>query len=216
MVKYSLFPIIILALLLAGPQAEGQSKIAYVDIATVMAELPEAQDAQRMLDNLVDNWQKELDALEKEWQTKFEDYDKRKLILTDQGRANAERELQALDAQIMQFRESKFGQDGELFIKEEELMRPIQNMVFEQVEFLAKEKGYDYVIDKSSGASLLYANDKLDLTQELITRIETLLPARETPEGTGFDRSPSGTPPSSGGQDTRTVPPPPRSDPGGK
>jgi outer membrane protein len=183
-----------------------QQNIAYIDIALVMDNLPEAQDAQRMLDNQVDKWQKELDALEVEWKEKYEDYDKRKLILTNQGRANMERDLQALDAEIMEFREKKFGQNGELFTKEAEIMRPIQNMVFEQVKVLAKEKGYDYVVDKSGAAILLYANEKHDLTNELIKRIESALPARTTPAGTGFEEGSGGQ--KDGGQ--RKVPTPPK------
>ncbi|MAT38404.1 MAG: molecular chaperone Skp [Ectothiorhodospiraceae bacterium] len=197
--------------------ATAQTRIAYVDVATVMDKLPEAQDAQRQLDNLVETWQKELEGLEAEWQEKYEEYDKRKLILTEQGRANAERELQALDAEIMQYRDEKFGQNGELFTKEEELMRPIQNLVFETVNKLAEEEGYDYVIDKSGGVMILYANDDHDLTAKLIEKIQTALPARETEASRQFKSGESGQTGTSGtdtgsgrdqGRERMNVPPP--------
>ncbi len=151
--------------------AAAQQKIAHVDIQAVMKALPEAQEAQRKLDNMVSDWQKELDKMEKDWQKKYSDYDKRKLILTDQGRMNAEKELQQLDQQIAQFRDKKFGQSGELFTKENELMKPIQDLVFDTVNKLALEGGYDYVFDKSGSVSILFAKDAWDLTQKTIDRL---------------------------------------------
>lgn len=175
-------PLVLLACVLVLPSAaRAQQKIAYVDIAAIMKALPEAQEAQRQLDGMVETWQKELERLEKEWQQKFDDYDKRKLILTEQGRANAERELREYDARIMNYRNQKFGQSGELFTKEEELMKPIQNLVFEQVNQLGKELGYDYVFDKSGGVMIIYANPAHDLTAKAVDRIKKMLPARETP-----------------------------------
>jgi len=217
MCKQFYLPVIAFSFLACAFVATAQQKVAYVDIATVMQRLPEAQDAQRQLDNQVDSWQKELDNLEKEWQEKYSDYDKRKLILTEQGRANAERELQALDAQIMEFRDKKFGQNGELFKKEEELMRPIQNMIFEQVKLLAKDKGFDYIIDKSSGATIIYANEKYDLTEDLIKRIESTLPARQTSATQEFETGKQNTTGNQGVQEPGKVSPPPSQDrPGGK
>ncbi|MDH7516314.1 MAG: OmpH family outer membrane protein [Bacteroidota bacterium] len=194
--------ILLLPLFLAGT-SHAQQKIAYVDIAAIMKALPEAQDAQSKLDALVESWQKELEAMEKEWQKKFNDYDKRKLILTDQGRANAERELQELDRQIMEFREKKFGQNGELFAKENELMQPIQNVVFQQIQELAVELGYDYVFDKSGGVSIIYAKDTYDLTNKAIDRIKKMLPARTV---SGQGETPQ-TPPREGGRPTPTPTP---------
>ena len=173
-----------LLLLSTASPAVAQQKIAYVDIAAIMKELPESQEAQRILDALVDQWQKELQQLEDEWQAKFNDYDKRKLILTEQGRARAEKELQELDARIMDYRDQKFGQDGELFKEEDRIMRPIQDLVFDQVKGLAVEKGYDYVMDKSGGVMIIYANPEHDLTTEAIDRIKSYLPAREAPGAT--------------------------------
>lgn len=159
-------------LLLAAAPATAQQKIGHVDVASVMKTLPEAQEAQRKLDVFVADWQKELDKLEKDWQTKYADYDKRKLILTDQGRLNVERELQQLDQQIAEYRDKKFGQNGELFQKENELMKPIQDLVFDTINKLALEGGYDYIIDKSGGVSILFAKDAWDLTQKVIDRLK--------------------------------------------
>lgn len=203
------FPAILLlsVLMTAALPVSAQQKIAYVDIAAIMKALPDAQEAQRKLDALVDGWQKELDRMEKEWQDKFNDYDKRKLILTDQGRANAERELQDLDRTIAEFRDKKFGQNGELFSKEDALMKPIQDLVFDQVKQLAVELSYDYVLDKSGGVMIIYAKDAYDLTKQVIDRIEKTLPPRQVSGQQGQGQGNTGP----GGQQQ----PPPRMPPGG-
>ena len=198
MKRYSI--LLIAALALAAPSIRAQQKIAYVDIAQIMKAIPDAQEAQRKLDAMVDNWQKELDQLQKDWQQKFNDYDKRKLILTDQGRANAEKELRDLDRRILEFREKKFGQNGELFAKEDELMKPIQNLVFEQVNQLAVEQGYDYVLDKSAGSMMIYGKESHNLTTKVIDRITKMLPAR-TVSGQGQDQQQGGQDMSRPGQE---------------
>lgn len=203
---------VLIAVLLCGAamQVTAQQNIAYVDIGTILQELPEAQEAQRMLDAQVDKWQQELQAMEDEWQAKFNDYDKRKLILTDQGRARAEQELQELDARIMQYRDEKFGQDGELFKLEDQLMRPIQDLIFDQVKQLGVERGYDYVFDKSGGVMIIYAKDEYDLTKEAIERIKTALPPRQL-SGEGQQGQQGGGQQGQQGQGRTTrTPPPPR------
>ena len=215
MIRTSISVLAVLLLVAAYP-ALAQQKIAYVDIAAIMKDLPEAQEAQRMLDAQVDRWQQELQELKDEWQAKFNDYDKRKLILTDQGRARAEKELQELDARIMQYRDTKFGQDGELFKMEDQLMRPIQDLVFDQVKQMAIELDYDYVFDKSGGVMIIYANEENDLTKRALERIKTVLPPRQLSgqggQGQGGQMQPGQGQPGQT-QPTRTPPPTPADQP---
>jgi outer membrane protein len=111
--------------------------------------------------------------MQADWKKKFDDYDKKKLVLTDQARADVEKELRDLDQSIADFRNKKFGQNGELFQKQNEVMKPIQNKMFQVLETVAKEDGYDYVFDKSGEILILYANDRNDLTQKVLTRMQT-------------------------------------------
>lgn len=145
-----------------------QVKIGYIYSEAIMKELPEAQDAQRKLDNLVQEWQAELRKMESEWKRKYDDYDRNKLLMSDQARAEKEKELVELENRIVQYREQKFGQNGELFQKQEEFMKPIQNKIFNALEQVAKKEGYDFVFDKSGEILLLYANEKYDLTKQVL------------------------------------------------
>lgn len=164
---------ILLFVLLLGAISllSAQTKIAYINTATVMAQLSEAQDAQKQIDALSQQWQSDLNQMANDMQKKVEDYDKRKLIMSDKRRAEAEKELQDLDKKIVDFRNQKFGTSGELFTKQNELMKPIQEKIFKAVKDVADEEGYDYVVDRSSSTLLLFANSKHDLTQKIIQKL---------------------------------------------
>lgn len=162
---------LLLALACAGGAA--QSKIGYINSESIMQALPEAIDAQKSLDALVAGWEADLQKMQTEWKKKFDDFDKRKLILTDQVRADQERELRELDQNITDFRNKKFGQSGELFQKQAEVMKPIQNKMFKVLEDIAKEDSYDYVFDRSGEILLLYANEKNDLTAKVLQRMQS-------------------------------------------
>ncbi len=164
--------IILLVFLFSAIPLFAQMKIGYINSQAIMKELPEAQDAQRKLDNLVQEWQAELRKLESEWKQKYDAYDRDKLIMSDQLRAEKEKELVDLENRIMQYREQKFGQNGELFQKQEEFMKPIQNKIFNALEKIAKEEGYDFVFDKSGEILLLYANEKYDLTNKVLEALK--------------------------------------------
>jgi outer membrane protein len=165
--------ILLAAMLLAAAAAGAQTKIGHINSEYIMQQLPEATDAQRSLDQLVAQWESELQKMQADWKRKFDEYDKKKLILTDQNRAEIERELRQADQAIVEFRTKKFGQSGELFQKQNEVMKPIQNKMFKVLEEVAKEDGYDYVFDKSGEILLLYSNEKHDLTRKVLQRMQT-------------------------------------------
>lgn len=149
-----------------------QLKIGYVDSKSIMDNLPDAQDAKKQLDNLIQSWKKELDGLQSQYEEKENDYQKRKLIMSDQTRTDMEGDLKRLHQQIQDYREKKFGTNGELYQKEDELMKPVQNKVFNVIQEVAKEKDLDFVFDKSSQVLLLYAKDKYDITQDVIDKLK--------------------------------------------
>jgi outer membrane protein len=151
-----------------------QQKIGYIDSESILKQLPEAQDAQKKIDVIVTSWKDEIADMEKKFKQKFEQYDKKKLIMSDQSRATAERDLQDMDRKIMEFRTAKFGQDGELTKKQLEIMKPVQDRMYQAIQEVAKEDNFDYVIDKSGQIFLLYSNEKFDLTNKVIEKIGKL------------------------------------------
>lgn len=159
-------------LLLTSSISLAQLKIGYIDSDAIMDNLPDVLDARQKLDALIKDWQAELNKMENEWKTKYDDYEKRKLIMTDQTRAETEAALVKLENDIAQYREKKFGTNGELFQKQDELMKPVQNKIFTVLKEIAEEDNYDFVFDRSGDIMFLYAKEQYDLTSKVLDRLK--------------------------------------------
>jgi len=149
-----------------------QLKIGYVDSDTIMDKLPDVQDARQKLDAMIRDWQTELRNLETEFTKKKDDFDKRNLIMTDQTRTEAEKELADLERNISDFRDKKFGPKGELFQKQDELMKPLQNKIFNVIQEVAAEEDLDFVFDRSGDIIFLYAKPDYDLTAKVLEQLQ--------------------------------------------
>lgn len=169
--KRSSFLLFIFFILLTG-LTNGQLKIGYVDSDSIMDKFPDAQDARQKLDAFIKDWQAELTKLETSWKTKYDDYEKRKLIMTDQTRAETESELIKLEQQIGDYREKKFGTNGELFQKQDEIMKPVQNKVFTAIKDVAKDEDLDFIFDRSGDVMLLFAKDEYDVTALVLEKLK--------------------------------------------
>jgi len=163
---------LLLAFLLFTVNLSAQPKIGYVDSDAIIQQLPDYQDIQTKLDALIKEWQEELGKLERDWKVKYDDYDKRKLILSEQRRVEIEKELIQLEDQISKYRQEKFGVRGELFQKQEELMKPIQNRVFNAIQEVAKENDYDFIFDRSGDMMFVYAKEEYDVTNIVIQKLK--------------------------------------------
>ncbi|HPI36673.1 MAG TPA: OmpH family outer membrane protein [Ignavibacteriaceae bacterium] len=150
----------------------GQLKIGYVDSDALLNQMLDAQDARKQLDQFIQDWQNELNQMDKEWKTKFDDYEKRKLIMSDQSRAEMESDLIKLEQKITEFREKKFGTNGELFQKQDELMKPVQNKLFTAIKEVAEEEQLDFVLDRSGDILILYAKEQHDITNLVLEKIK--------------------------------------------
>ncbi len=160
-----------------------QQKIGYIDSEAIMKEMPEAQDAQKQLDAQIKEWQEQLDKMQKEWKTKYDDYQNKKLTMSQQKRLEIEKELTQMEENIRDFRQNKFGVNGELFKLQEELMKPVQNKIFKAIEIVAQEEEYDYVFDVSGDIIFLYTNSDYDLTAYVLDVVKSLENETETGNG---------------------------------
>lgn len=164
--------ILLILLLTLSTISFAQLKIGYIDSDALMDQLPDVQDARQRLDALIQEWQNELNQLEREWKAKYDDYEKRKLIMSEQTRSETEAELVKLENKIVEFREKKFGTNGELFQKQDELMKPVQNKVFNAIKEVAQEDDLDFVFDRSGDIMILYAKEKYDITAKVLAKLK--------------------------------------------
>jgi len=168
--KHTLICLIIIFAASSGLFA--QQKIGYVDSKVIIESMQDAKDAQTNLDNIVGQWKNELKQLTDSLALLKDDYEKKKLVLTETSRKQREDDIKALEKKIEDYKLQKFGDNGEYFQKQNELMKPVQDKVFKAIQDVAKDGDYDFIIDRSSQLLLLYMNEKYDLTQKVIKKLE--------------------------------------------
>lgn len=150
---------------LAAGSLCSQSRIAFIDASKILKRMPEAVDAETRLDQFVAQWNKEVGDMETELKRKREDFERKKLIMTDGERSAIELDMTDLKKRIDDFRQAKYGANGELYAKQSELMKPAYEKFNKALEEAALEGKYDYVFDRNAtDHGILYTNAKFDLS----------------------------------------------------
>ena len=153
------------AFLFSATISYGQMRIAYIDATKMLKRMPEAVDAESRLDQFVSQWNKEVGDMEADLKRKRDDYDRKKLIMTDAERNAVELDITDLKKRIDAFRQEKYGTGGELYKQQAELMKPAYDKLNKALEEVALDGKYDFVFDRSSNDhSILYTNAKFDLS----------------------------------------------------
>lgn len=134
--------------------------------------MQEAKDAKQKLDNLVQEWQKQLTDLQDSLKRSKEDFEKKRLILSEQLKQQYEKTIKDLETTVTNFKVQKFGEGGEYFQKQVEFMKPVQDRIFKAIETVAKKDDYDYIFDRNSDLLLLYVNEKYDVTLKVQKVVE--------------------------------------------
>jgi len=145
--------------------ADAQTKVGYIDASKLLKHMSEAVDAESRLGQLVSSWTHEADDMQNELTRKTTEFDRRKLIMTDAERSAFELDIQNLKKKLDDYRQAKYGQNGELYTQQAQLMKPAYEKLQKAIEELARDGSYDYVLDRSSrDVLMLFANAKYDLT----------------------------------------------------
>ena len=152
--------------------AVAQQEIAYIDSEYILEQLPQYATVQQRLDRLTQRWEQEIAAQEARVDTLQEEFRARELLYTDEERQRKRRQIEKAEQRVRQLRQRYFGSEqGQLYRRQQELMRPIQERVLTAVETIAEGEGYDYVIDKSGPALFMYASEDHDLTQAVLEEL---------------------------------------------
>jgi outer membrane protein len=141
---------------------------SYVDTEYILDKMPEYKSAQKQLDNLAEEWKKEVDVKMKEVDKLYKQYQSEQLLLPGEQRKKKEDEILQKEDELNKFKEAKFGKEGELFKKRQELVKPIQDKVFDAIQKLAKDEGIDFIFDKAGAVTMLYTNAKYDRSEEIL------------------------------------------------
>lgn len=164
--------ILVLALMLSFTAASAQN-YAVVNSEKIFKSIEAYNDAISQLDNLAEQYQKQVDAKFEEVERLYNAYMQRKASLSESLQQANEEKILNMEQEATKFQESIFGTDGELMKKRLELIQPIQQKVFSAIEEYAKSKGYDMVIDIAQNATMLYYSAKVDHTEAVISLIKS-------------------------------------------
>lgn len=147
-------------------------KFAFVDSEYILDQMESYQKAQKQIDDLAAEWQKELDKKVGNIESKINDLRKNELLLPEDIKEEKEFEITTLQNELRAYQSKKFGVGGDLFKRRKELIQPIQRKVFKAIESLAKDNNYSFVLDKSKNSNILYADPKYDKSDAIIRKLK--------------------------------------------
>ncbi len=145
-------------------------KFAYVDTEYILDNIPEYKDAQKKLDELSKAWQKEIEDKYAEIDKMYQSYQAEQILLTDEMKTKRENDIVEKEKAVKDIQKQRFGTDGELFKKRQELIKPLQDKVYNTVKEIADEGSYACMFDKA-GTNMLYANSKYDKSDEVLAKM---------------------------------------------
>ena len=150
------------------PLMLGAQKYACVNTEYILANIPDYASAQSKLDKQSAAWQKELEDKFQEIDKLYKTFQQEADLLPDNLKRKREEELKAKEAEARELQNKYFGPGGDLDKKRAELMKPIQDRVYNAIERIAKEKSYAFILDKSGSATLLYVSAKYDISDQVL------------------------------------------------
>jgi outer membrane protein len=146
-------------------------RYAVIDSKYILSKLPEYKEAQDKLDQFSKMWQQEIDQKSADLDKMYKDYDAEKVMLSDELKKKREDEIYNKEKELRDLQRKRFGYQGDLFKKREELIKPIQDKVYNAIQKLAVAKLYDFVLDKSEGITVIFADPKLDKSDDVLKEL---------------------------------------------
>jgi outer membrane protein len=143
-------------------------RYAVIDSKYILEKIPDYREAQKKLDQFSELWQQELDQKQAALDKMYKDYDAESVMLPENLKKKREDEMYNKEKELRDLQRKRFGFEGDLFRKRQELVKPIQDRVYNAVQKLAVEKQYDFILDKSEGITVIFADPKLDKSDDIL------------------------------------------------
>lgn len=160
-----------LCLMLIGASMGFSQKFAYVNTDYILGRIPAYDAAQKQLDRLSEEWQKEIEGKRAEIEKIYKDYQAERVLLTEEMRTKREDEIMQREKDVKELQKKYFAPDGQLYKKRQELVKPIQDDVFTAVKELAAEGGYSMIFDVSAGPTILFTDPKYDKSDDVLKKM---------------------------------------------
>lgn len=163
--KKALLILVSFLLLSVGSYAQ---KFAYVDTDYILNNIPEFNQAQDKLDEISKQWQAEIEGIYAEVDKMYRDYQTQEVLLTDEMKKKREEAIIAKEKSAKDLQKKRFGPEGDLYGKRQELIKPIQDKVYDAIQQLAANSKYAVIFDSSSDLIMLYSNPNLDKSDKVL------------------------------------------------
>jgi outer membrane protein len=146
-------------------------RYAVIDTKYILDKMPEYKTAQKQLDDVAAGWQKEIDGMQQELDKMYKDFEAEQVMLSEELKKKREDQLFVKEKTLRDLQRKRFGFEGDLFKKRQELIKPVQDKVYNAVQKLAVQRGYDFILDKSEGITVIFADPKLEKSDDVLKEL---------------------------------------------
>jgi outer membrane protein len=146
-------------------------RYAIIDTKYILNKIPEYKDADKKLQQVGEQWQKEIDDKQTQLDKMYKNYDAEQFMLTDDLKKKREDELFVKEKEVRELQKRRFGYEGDLFKERQRMVKPIQDKFYNAVQKIAVARSYDFVLDKSEGITIIFADPKLDKSDEILKEL---------------------------------------------
>jgi len=160
----------LILMVMTGVNAMAQ-KFALIDMEYILKNIPAYERANEQLNQVSKKWQAEVDALTTEAQTMYKNYQSEAVFLSTEQKTQREEAIVTKEKEAAELKRKYFGPEGELYKKRESLMTPIQDEIYNAVKDISDLKGYSLILDRASDAGIIYANPKIDISNEVLSKL---------------------------------------------
>ncbi len=147
---------------------QAQQRYAIIDTKYILSKVPEYKEADKKLQQLGDQWQKELDDKQMVLDKMYKNYEAEQIMLTEDLKKKREDELFVKEKELRDLQKKRFGYEGDLFKERQRIVKPIQDKVYNAIQKIAIARYYDFILDKSEGITVIFADPKLDKSDEVL------------------------------------------------
>jgi len=160
---------LVLALaLIFGTGFVNAQKYAYIDSDFILENVPAYTEAKEKLDKLADRWTKEIEKRYEVLKMKKDNFAREEVLLPKEEKKKRKEEIDQLELEAMQMQKLRFGVKGDYFQKRQELIKPIQDEIYDAMQQVASKRNYSFVFDKANQSNLIYADSKYDISKSVL------------------------------------------------
>jgi outer membrane protein len=158
------------SLLLASATVNAQ-RYAIIDTKYILDKMTEYKDADKRLAVISETWQKEIDEKQGQLNQMYRNFEAEQYMLAPELKTKREDQLFNLEKEVRDLQKKRFGYEGDLFKERQKLVKPVQDKVYNAIQKMAVNRGYDFVLDKSEGITVIFADPKLDKSEEVLKEL---------------------------------------------